>query len=547
MRSDIPNAGVRFWIPPQKACAAVIPMVSLDKIASMESPSTAETPATPSRQRQQVKLAVLSGLVLCMLYTVHLECCQYSVLPFFDLVLNNYDMHANMEWANSIHEQGWLNPNPFHPYNDWMRAIAPYPQWVQWWGGEQIFQQSPLYAYLLALFPSLFLMRLFQALMSMATCVFLGLLTNRFAGRKAGWIAFWLAALYAPFFAYSWPFLRDGLGWLITAALIWSLMELTRVDWTSRRARQYAWVVGGLLGLGFLAKETYLLLIPAVLAILGVLAWKRRASGIILRAGMAAGLILTPLLVRNVCVKAPLLSSSNRFSEAFVEGNAGTTHPFIFTIPLETKQILYDAHGRAWPVIVSTIASHPDGIKGWLKLQGRKFLSLADPYESPDNLDYYFMADISPVVRFGLQYWMILVPGVAGMLLMIRRPGPGHFWLWVFLPPFLAAMMIGVPVSRYRQSLMIFLIPWAACFLALFVDLIRRREFRLAGVCAFALCLGWLLVLGPFAQQPRGHYYKPDTYIVAADLYRRLGDPQKSSEMTARLHQKFPDLANQKP
>jgi len=63
-------------------------------------------------------------------------------------------------------------------------------------------------------------MRALQALMSIGTCVFLGLFTARICGRLAGWIAFWLAALYAPFYAYSWPFLRDGLAWFITAALL---------------------------------------------------------------------------------------------------------------------------------------------------------------------------------------------------------------------------------------------------------------------------------------------------------------------------------------
>ena len=64
------------------------------------------------------------------------------------------------------------------------------------------------------------LMRALQALMSIGTCVFLGLFTARICGRLAGWIAFWLAALYALFYAYSWPFLRDGLAWFITAALL---------------------------------------------------------------------------------------------------------------------------------------------------------------------------------------------------------------------------------------------------------------------------------------------------------------------------------------
>jgi len=126
-------------------------------------------------------------LLLCIFYAIHLEYCQNSALPFIDVVFKNSDMHANLSWAADIREQGRLNPNPYHPYNVWMQRIAPYPQWVQWWGGEQTFQQSPLYAYLLALLlPNPVFIRLFQALMNMGICVFIGLLTARIAGRSAG-------------------------------------------------------------------------------------------------------------------------------------------------------------------------------------------------------------------------------------------------------------------------------------------------------------------------------------------------------------------------
>jgi 4-amino-4-deoxy-L-arabinose transferase-like glycosyltransferase len=494
-------------------------------------------------KRKQCPLIIFAGLLLCIFYAIHLEYCQNSALQFIDVVFKNSDMHANLSWAAGIREQGWLNPNPYHPYNDWMQRIASYPQWVQWWGGEQTFQQSPLYAYLLALLlPNPVFMRLFQALMNMGICVFIGLLTARIAGRTAGWIAFWLAALYAPFYAYSWPFLRDGLGWFITAALLWALVELTGAEWPSKRAQIFGWLAGGLLGLGFLAKETYILLIPAVLVTLAFLVWKRRCGGVVLRVVIAISLVLIPLIIRNGCVKAPLLSSSNRFAETFVHGNAGSSHPYLFMIPQETGRILSETHGRMLPVIRATIASHPDGILGWTKLQFRKLLSLLDPYESPDNLSFYFMAAISPLVWLGLKYWMVLVPALAGFFLMVRQWERGHFWLWVFFLSLLASLFVGVPVSRYRQSLMIFFIPWAACFMSFLCGLIRRREFYKAGGYAIALLLGWLLVQGPLAQHPRRYYERPNEYLLAAQIYQQLGNERKLSEMQTLIHQKFPDI-----
>jgi len=45
--------------------------------------------------------------------------------------------------------------------------------------------------------------------------------------------------------------------------------------------------------------------------------------------------------------------------------------------------------------------------------------SLLDPFEPSDNLSIYFVARISPVVRFGLKYWMIVVPGLGGLMLTL--------------------------------------------------------------------------------------------------------------------------------
>ena len=144
-------------------------------------------------------------------------------------------MYANVKWADSIREQGWLNPHPYHPYVNWMQSIGTQDEWVRWWGGDQIFQQSPLYAYFLAamfaLSDKVLYVHLVQAILGMALCVLLGLIAGRLSvDRRAGWIAFGIAALYAPFYAYSWALLRDILAWVITATLLLALIELTRSE-----------------------------------------------------------------------------------------------------------------------------------------------------------------------------------------------------------------------------------------------------------------------------------------------------------------------------
>jgi len=482
---------------------------------------------------------MLAGLVLVFLYALHLSYCQNSVLPFLDKAFTDSDMNANLHWAAGIKTQGWLNPIPYHPYTAWMHEVAPYGRWVQWWGGEQIFQQSPLYAYLLAALPgNLLYARIVQALMSAGVCVFLGMLTARIAGHRAGWLAFWLAAFYAPFYACSWPLLRDGLGWFITAALLWALVELTRSTWPSDRSRRLGWAIGALLGFGYLTREFYLLLIPLVGGVLAFFAWRRRAGDVLPRVLIALILTLSPLAVRNYCVGAPLLASSNRFAESFIEGNAAGAHPYHPMIPPYTRSILYQTGAQPWGVIRATFASHP-GTWSWVRLELLKTLSLLDPYESPDNLSFYFEQTISPVVRFGLQYWMLLVPALAGLFLTIYRRDRAHLWLWLFLPVLLAGILVGTPISRYRQTLALLLIPWAAYFLSYFWGLLQRRDFRVAGGWGAILLLGWGLVLGPLARQPRQQYERPAEYVLAARICQQLGWEKEWAQTQRELRQKF--------
>ena len=519
------------------------PLLSFSVVASatnvIEPKVTADDLSRFERKAQLTSL-VLAGVAVVFLYAIHLFFCQRSTLPFMDDTFKDSDMHANLMWARGIREQGWLNPHPYHPYLDWMQAFAPYSQWVQWWGGEQIFQQSPLYAYLLSLFLNkLLLMRVLQALMSIGTCAFLGLFTARMSGRSAGWIALWLAALYAPFYVYSWPLLRDGLTWLITAALLWSISELTHWEWSSQRALRLSCYVGASLGLGFLARETYLLVIPAALLALGWLAWRRHRWHIIVRVAIATLLTVSPLLIRNWVVKAPLLSSSNRLPEAIILFNAGTSEPNDLVFPKETGDILYQTHGHPVSVLLATITTHPTGLRGWMHLQSLKLLSVFDPYESPDNLSFYFVERISPVVRFGVRYWMVLPLAICGLFVGIRRRDRNHFWIWLFSPIFFLSLFVVAPLSRYRQSLAVFMIPLAAYFLVYLYALVCQRHFSGSIAYGAAVVISWVLILGPLSRQPRQQYERPAEYIFSAEIYHQHGDDQKALAILNWVHANF--------
>jgi hypothetical protein len=100
---------------------------------------------------------------------------------------------------------------------------------------------------------------------------------------------------------------------------------------------------------------------------------------------------------------------------------------------------------------------------------------------------------------------------------------------------------VGFPISRYRQSLTIFLIPWAAYFAVSLGAWIGRREFHKAAYYGAALLVAWALVLGPLSRQPSERYERPAEYLVSAEIFHRLGEEQKAQEMLGLVRQRFPE------
>lgn len=500
---------------------------------AMANPIVEESLSFPlGNYRRSVQLLIV--LVVCVLFGLNLFFFAKSVAYYMPYAAVTSDMHANMLWADSIVDQGWLNPNPHHPYAPWMQACGSPEEWKQWWQDLRIFQQSPLYAYVLAGFRSvtkdLIYVLMLQSVWAIVLCACIGWVTARISGCTiAGWAAFVFAATYAPFHAYSVLLLRDGLSYLIIGALLTVLIELQLNAKSGLKLRWLSVASGILLGWGFLTRESFFVIVPVVWLACGWMLFRRHekaCAGLLI---LSTILAITPLVARNALVGAPLFSSSNRFAEGFIWGHARSADPTRFVIPTETRQILERSNGRALAVVRETLATHPN-MGTWLWLTGGKIVALLDPFELPDNASFYFMERMSPIVRFGLKYWMILVPGMAGLVLSVLRRDRRHSWLWLLLPVLVAGLLIGMPMSRYRQILAVIFIPSATYFFWWLVFAIKQapRQAMLGGAMALA---GWVLCLGVFSRVPKEDYERPFDYLLAADIYERNGNHKEAEAM----------------
>lgn len=489
-------------------------------------------------------IGIAAVLFVCICYAANLLFCQWSVLSYFPYLFTNSDMYSNLQWAKSILAQGWLNPHPYHPYTDWMQKVGTQQEWLHWWGGAATFQQAPLYAYFLSLCqwlsPNLIVAEVAQALLAVGLCALLGRLTYEVTqSRAAGWTAFGLAAAYSPFYAYSWTPLRDLLGWVITAALLLSLVRLQRKNWAETAGIRAGLITGLLLGLGFLARETFLLIAPVVLAFLAWQSWQRRQSRALAACFAGFCVCLAPLAVRNLVVGLPPLALSNRFADTFIQGHSARGHPYLYIVPDDMRSLMEQSEQGQMALVRATLKTH-GGLWPLCRFELSKMLSLLDPYEPPDNLSIYYIAEFSPLVRFGLRHWMLLVPGLGGLIWTLVHRDRRHAWLWLLFPMMLAGVLVGVPVSRYRQTLAVFWIPWASCLLLWLFQ--ERKDLRKVGAVSASLLVGWALCLGPFSRQPAAAYERPAEFQLSAFIYDQLGLTNEAAQVRATIREKFPGV-----
>jgi 4-amino-4-deoxy-L-arabinose transferase-like glycosyltransferase len=458
-------------------------------------------------------------------------------------------MYANWQWALRILAGDWLGRDTYHPYFEWMKAIAPLETWYRWWGGKEIFQQAPLYPYwvagLMALSSrSLSFVILVQLMVGALQPLVMFALARRLFDERVGLVAAALTALYGPFIFYEGVLLRDWLPPVLEPLALLALLNA----WGSGRSRDWL-LAGGTLGAALLTKETVLLF----LLLVGVwLLWEtwppHRQIG---RAGawILVGLLLSlsPLLLRNVVVGAPVFALSNRAAQSFIAGNAIDSSPTWGKWGLSSRRgILERSDGKLPAVIQETLRMYQGDYGLFLRKQALKLRGLIDPYEAPNNESYYYGLDISPVLRFTLRYGFIFPLGIAGLLLSLPT-WRGQRLLYLYMLAALGGLLFSVTLGRYRLVLVPGLTLYAAAFLVWLSHTVSDKQVLralggLGAVVGVALAQQlWL----PLAKPEQ--YVRPHEYLLSAQVYASEGRLDRSVAELDRLRERaeqLPDFAN---
>jgi 4-amino-4-deoxy-L-arabinose transferase-like glycosyltransferase len=454
------------------------------EVRERSKPGSRSGPALTARKPVRVEINTVLAIILVsglLVRLVHFWSISHTPFTRFPLVIKATDLYANWEWAQTILAGDLLGRETYHPYFDWMRNIAPVEQWYQWWGGKEIFQQAPLYAYwaaglLAASINSLNFVLFVQLLVGSLQPLIMFLLGRRFFDEFSGLLAAALTAFYGPFVFHQGVLLRDWLPPLLDAL---GLLLLLRAR-SRGRGLDYL-LAGAVLGTALLTKETVLLFLPLVLL---WLAWEERFAfsrflppAVFLLGGVL--LAVSPLLIRNALVGAPLLALSNRAAESIIEGNAADILPIGMNPPPSMKGILERSGGKLVPVIHETLQTYRGD---WLKFAEQQILkvrALIDSREVPNNTSFYYGLEISPILSFTLRYAIIFPLALTGAIFAVfhRR---ASLLLVLYGIATLAGLLAAPVMARYRLMLVPVLILYAAAGLAWLVESFRKTKFLAA-------------------------------------------------------------------
>jgi len=501
--------------------------------------------ATEHAQIRKI-VAVLIGFAVAI-RLAHLALVAPTPLMGFHREFVDSDMWVFDQWAQKVIAGDWLGRTPFHPLAAWQLAAAPAEKWVEWNGEAPTFYKAPFYAYLLAVVGALKMTSLtvfaLQAFCAGASAWLLFRITRTTLGETAGAYAVALFALYAPDIHFTTVLLRGP--WIVLSTLFVTdrLVALHR-DPSGLRS----WLAGLSIALAILVNEAMVPLVvlaPLSLALSG-LSWRRWRLYVGLGMGLAMGLL--PVVARNLAVGAPPLQIAVTGSVVMAVFNSSASDPLFFSArPEMFEPVMRSSGASLFEVLVACVRSFPS-VSDWLGFYGQKLAGLVAPFENPDNLNFYYVTTVNPWLGWLPAYGVLLPLAAVGALLA----WPHRQAVWWCLGPvsltLMTAMMLTLPLSRYRATWAIQLMPLVGLALAKVVGWASEKRWRPLGVTAVALgaCAALqigvqMLIVFPLGDSGR-HMYRPPEFVLAARMEAASGHFERAALELDRLALLHPDV-----
>ena len=387
-------------------------------------------------------------------------------------------------------------------YDIWAQQIAG-GQWM----GSEVFYQTPLYPYWLAVIFSLAghsiaTVRVIQAALGAASCALLGWAGRRFFTDRVGIVAALLLAIYPPAFFFDGLIQKSSLDiFLVTLSL--ALLA----EFTVRRNAAWLAALGIVAALLTLNRENarilYLVIGPWLwFGFRDLPARRRLAWGAVFAAATLS--VLLPVGLRNYRVGGEFLISTSQLGPNFYIGNNPTASGSYEPLVPDRGDAIYErqdavrvasaAAGRTLsPGEVSDywlgrafeyIRAHP---LHWLALLGKKTFFTLNAAELPDTESIEAYADFSRLLR-GL-LWLnfgVVLPLAAFGAWVSRADWKRLSVLYGVFAGLALAVAAFYVVARYRHPLVPVVLLFAAVGVSGLAGMRRTRQ-RLPGLACAAV------------------------------------------------------------
>jgi Flp pilus assembly protein TadD/4-amino-4-deoxy-L-arabinose transferase-like glycosyltransferase len=445
-------------------------------------------------------------------------------------------------------------------YDLWAQTIAS-GEWL----GNQVFYQTPLYPYGLAVIYTIFghsiwAVRCMQALLGALACVFLARAATRYFSPRVGWVSGILLGLFAPAIFFDGIVQKASLDLFLMAALLWCIA----VAQDSRRPGVFG-LLGMLVGALTLNRENAAVLIPVLLVWMGWLAWQQKSRQAYLSIalfGAALAFVLLPVGLRNYYVGKTFALTTSQMGPNFYIGNnakangtyealrPGRGDPEVESFdarllaegamkrPLTAGEVSQYWMGRTW----EDIQAQPGR---WLRLLAWKWFLTWHAIELIDSESLYTHEVDSPVLRAltPLMHLGLLCP-----LAVLGLWWTSNSWrrLWILYAMTLSmalAVTLFYVFARYRYPLVPPVTMFAAAGMCGVWDRFWGLEkLRAAdwGAAVAALCVA-VACNWTYSQAYANHAV---TYYNAANELSRMGRIDEAIVLWRRAEQENPNISS---
>jgi tetratricopeptide (TPR) repeat protein len=449
-----------------------------------------------------------------------------------------------------------ISDAPFYPlrigdaeaYHLWAGRIAAGD-----WLGHDVFYQSPLYPYFLALLYKVFgdsvtVVRLTQAGIGATSCAVLAFAGRRLLGR-GGELAGFLLAIYPPAIFLDGLLDKSSLVTFFTCALIAAVASpgRSRIHWLA---------AGMMLGLLTLTRENALLLTVPIVCWLWfgppAPASTRRTATLAFAVGCA--IVLLPVAARNFAVSGEVVLTTSQFGPNFYIGNhagaTGTYEPLVVghgsaaDERQDAARLAEEASGHALaPAEVSAFWTRRaledirSRLGDWVALLGRKLALTFNASEAADTESQSVYAEWSPLLRALTPFTFGVLFAVAVIGIVLTTASWSRSWfLYAMAGTYAVSVTAFYVFARYRFPLVPFLaIPAAAAVLAVWARRSSRRALVTAVMVASVAAAFSHLPLENEHAARAAHYFD-----IGATLARDAGRREQAMDFYMRALQEAP-------